>query len=83
MVQTVVVHLNKIPLVCCFKFIKVWDDEEDEYLARAVFENMHLNDEKVAQFTKGKVLVTRRICIFKVTRLSLNCVSTVSLIYVT
>ncbi|KAJ0883658.1 hypothetical protein HanPSC8_Chr10g0424181 [Helianthus annuus] len=35
------------------------------------------------QFTKGKVLVTRRICIFKGTRLSLNCVATVSLIYVT
>ncbi|XP_076917555.1 uncharacterized protein LOC143577675 [Bidens hawaiensis] len=27
-------------------FIKLWDDEEDEYLARAVFENMQLNDEK-------------------------------------
>ncbi|KAK1412700.1 hypothetical protein QVD17_34159 [Tagetes erecta] len=27
--------------------IKVWEDEEDEYLARAVFENMQLNDEKV------------------------------------
>ncbi|KAM0044583.1 putative RPA-interacting protein [Helianthus debilis subsp. tardiflorus] len=31
------------------EFIKVWDDEEDEYLARAVFENMHLNDEKVGK----------------------------------
>ncbi|KAI7738453.1 hypothetical protein M8C21_031582 [Ambrosia artemisiifolia] len=28
---------------------KEWDDEEDEYLARAVFENMHLNDEKVGK----------------------------------
>ncbi|XP_071717243.1 uncharacterized protein [Rutidosis leptorrhynchoides] len=27
--------------------IKVWEDEEDEYLARAVFEHMHLNDEKM------------------------------------
>ncbi|KAJ0590283.1 putative ribose-phosphate diphosphokinase [Helianthus annuus] len=33
--------------------------------------------------TLGTFLVTRRICIFKGTRLSLNCVSTVSLIYVT
>ncbi|KAL8225066.1 hypothetical protein R6Q57_017623 [Mikania cordata] len=30
-------------------FIKLWEDEEDEYLARAVFENMHLNDEKVGK----------------------------------
>ncbi|MFS7956022.1 hypothetical protein Hanom_Chr07g00649681 [Helianthus anomalus] len=35
------------------------------------------------QFTKRKVLVTRMICIFKGTRLSLNCISTVSLIYTT
>ncbi|MFS7975076.1 hypothetical protein Hanom_Chr10g00876211 [Helianthus anomalus] len=35
------------------------------------------------QFTKGKVLVTQKICIFKGTRLSLNCIFTVSLIYVT
>ncbi|MFS7931747.1 hypothetical protein Hanom_Chr04g00359611 [Helianthus anomalus] len=35
------------------------------------------------QFTKRKVLVTRRICIFKRTRLSLNCISTLSLIYAT
>ncbi|KAI3806213.1 hypothetical protein L1987_22110 [Smallanthus sonchifolius] len=30
-------------------FIKVWEEEEDEYLARAVFENMQLNDEKVGK----------------------------------
>ncbi|KAF5817930.1 hypothetical protein HanXRQr2_Chr02g0058791 [Helianthus annuus] len=37
-----------------------------------------------SQFTMGKVLPTRRICIFKGgTRLSLNCISSLSLIYVT
>ena len=28
-------------------YINTWEDEEDEYLARAVFENMQLNDDKV------------------------------------
>jgi hypothetical protein len=27
--------------------IETWEDEEDEYLARAVYEHMKLNDEQV------------------------------------
>ncbi|PWA54980.1 hypothetical protein CTI12_AA432740 [Artemisia annua] len=30
-------------------YINAWEDEEDEYLARAVFENMQLNDDKVGK----------------------------------
>ncbi|KAJ0721984.1 putative long-chain-fatty-acid--CoA ligase [Helianthus annuus] len=40
-------------------------------------------DKERTQFTKERILVTRMICIFKGTRLSLNCISTISLIYVT
>ncbi|XP_051134069.1 uncharacterized protein LOC127253491 isoform X2 [Andrographis paniculata] len=28
-------------------FIRTWEDEEDEYLSRAVYEHMHLNGDKV------------------------------------
>ncbi|XP_051134068.1 uncharacterized protein LOC127253491 isoform X1 [Andrographis paniculata] len=30
-------------------FIRTWEDEEDEYLSRAVYEHMHLNGDKVAE----------------------------------
>lgn len=30
-------------------YIETWEDEEDEYLARAVYEHMQLNDEQVQQ----------------------------------
>lgn len=31
------------------KFIKIWEDEEDEYLARVVYDHMQLNSDQVTQ----------------------------------
>ncbi|XP_057968623.1 uncharacterized protein LOC131158074 isoform X2 [Malania oleifera] len=38
--------------------IGTWEDEEDEYLARAVYEHMHLNNEQVHLFHKTKFYKT-------------------------
>ncbi|GKA23833.1 5-oxoprolinase-like protein [Tanacetum coccineum] len=39
--------------------INAWEDEEDEYLARAVFENMQLNDDKVGKEVTLEILRDR------------------------
>lgn len=69
-------------------YIKVWEDEEDEYLARAVFENMHLNDEKVGKeiwcpICKQGKLQQNRHCIYcSLCELKLGTCSEVSLEFV-
>ncbi|GMP90064.1 hypothetical protein CsSME_00041361 [Camellia sinensis var. sinensis] len=40
-------------------YIKTWEDEEDEYLARAVYEHMQLNDKQLS-CTKGMALPSHK-----------------------
>lgn len=47
--------------------MKIWEDEEDEYLSRAVYEHMTLNDEQVCYQKVGKLYIWRspnKYCLF-------------------
>ncbi|CAH1429521.1 unnamed protein product [Lactuca virosa] len=69
-------------------YIKVWEEEEDEYLARAVFENMQLNDDKVQKAVwcpickKGELQQSRHLIFCPLCELKLNGDNEVNLEFV-